>query len=297
MPEPRRPPRHPSRLFMTRLDAIVVPPRRPLIERAKIGGLPILERTVLALDRAGLERIVVAGARHNQADLVQRLARRGVEIDVMTGEGVSAVRPGHAAVIISTDVVFEPAAVAALVSRGLEHPGHAVCAKAALGGILSYLPADVVDRLREHPSVRQAMWLLYRGGLMAIVDIGLAFCRPVPPDGRMWNLEAEDIRRRAASDGFLARAMGLLSVPTSQILLRLRVAAGTLRLLVPALALTAALQLSRGGQLSWLFAALLLAASVLSACSAKAIEGATFARQHATATPDARRTRADGVVE
>jgi hypothetical protein len=201
-------------------DALVLPPRRPDLDRVRVGGLPLVERAALTLHHAGMDRILVSGARLTDAGLPARLARRGVTVTRVDGDSIGATRAGGGLVVVSADVLFDARAVAALMAAGQQDGARGVSAPAALGGLLVYLPPPVVDRLRGCVSIPRALFLLYRAGGIANLDPVPGFCRPVPPDGRTWRVERDYLRHRGG-DGLLARAMRAFSVPTSQVLLRL----------------------------------------------------------------------------
>lgn len=275
---------------MLETDAIVLPPRKASLIGAKVGGLPLLERAVLTLTAAGVPRILVPGRVLDDAKAKQ-LIQRGAPVHCSPTTARRAVEPGHALIVVSADVIFEPRAIGELVARSQDHPGHAVGASAALGGVLAYLPAELTARLDGQCSLLQAIWQLHRDGLARLVDLGTAFCRPLPPDGRTWEVEAEDLGRRYTTGSLVRRAARVLAVPTSQVLLRLGVPARALRVAGLALAVVAVLRVSLGGSASWVIAALLCSAAVVLGWCADDVAAAGFSPGRDQARAAGRPTR------
>ncbi len=269
---------------MPEFDALVLPPRRPTLDGTTIGGVSLTERTVLALHQAGVERIVVSTERIDGPRLVRRLASHKVPIELAEASA-SNVRHGHAALVVTTDAIFEPAAIAALVSKAEERPDRVTLATGALAAILAYMPPMLVDRARTFASVRSAIWSFYRQRLAVRVDVDPRFCRPVPVDGRTWDLEADELRWRLGPESWYARPITTLSRPILQVCLRLRLPATAVTGLGLALALLAAIEIAQGTASGHTLGALCCLASIVTAFVGRDMERATMTPAPASGRP------------
>jgi hypothetical protein len=260
---------------MPRVDALVLPPRKPEFDATVIGGLSLVERAVLALHQAGVERIIVSTERVDGPRLVSSLAARNVAVELAAGSA-AAIRPEHAAIVVTSDAIFEPAAVAALVAKAESAPGQMTIVTSALAALVAYLPPSLVDQARSFASMKTAIWSLYRQHLATRVEIGPAFCQPVPIDGHVWQVEADELRHRLGPDAFYTRPVRALSRPLTQICLRMRVPATAVTGLGIGLALLASLEIAQRGDVGLAIGVGLCVASIVLVFAGRDLERASF---------------------
>jgi hypothetical protein len=244
------------------LDALVLPPRKPDLDHTTIGGLPLVERAVLALHQAGVQRIVVATERVDGPRLLRNLATRHIAVEFAPASA-SVIRPDHAAIVVTSDAIFEPAAVAALVHRGAQTSDQVTVVTGALAALVAYVPPALVDRARAFGSVSTALWSFYRQQLTTRVEIAPAYCQPVPVDGHVWHLEAQELRRRLGPPSWYARPLRALSRPVTQLGLRVGIPPTALVGLSLGFSLLAAVEISQRGGVGMMTGALLLVGSIV----------------------------------
>ncbi len=115
----------------------------------RIGGLTLVERSVLLADRLGLGPVVVWGTGDPAAGWLDRLHRRGVEPRLVdpSAAPLSGVPVGDGVVVIAPDVLFSESALAAVVDRATAAPDVGIAAGAPT--FLVYVPPRVVPQLRH----------------------------------------------------------------------------------------------------------------------------------------------------
>lgn len=259
---------------MVSVSGVVFPPRRSSFDRLAIEGLPLFERAVLALRRSGIERLVVAPGRADGRALVERLDAKGVAVTIAPPHRAVSDQ-GSATVLVSADVVFDTEAIAALIREGERTTTTAVLAKDALGGLLAYLQPGMADEIGEPSTITRALWRLYDAGRLTLVDLGAGFCQPIPPDGRLWELETDDIRSRTPSGGIFTRMLRRFSVPTTVALLRLGIHRDFVVGVTLALAMASALAFAQSGYWMAVAGALLFGASAVLRFSQREMLAAT----------------------
>ena len=260
---------------MPKVDALVLPPRKTVFDGTLIGGLSLVERAVLALHQAGVERIVVSTERVDGPRLVSNLAARNVAVELAPGSAAS-IRPDHAAIVVTSDAIFEPAAVAALVAKAESSPGQMTLVTSALAAVVAYLPPSLVDQSRPFASMKEAIWSLYRRHLTTRVEVSPAFCQPVPVDGHVWQIEADELRHRLGPDAFYTRPVRALSRPLMQVCLRMGVPSTAVTGLGIGLALLASLQIAQGGEVGLAIGSGLCMASIVLVVAGRDLERASF---------------------
>jgi phosphatidylglycerophosphate synthase len=196
-----------------------------------VGGLPLAARAVLALDRAGFEAVrVIAGAQ--EAALRAALGQRGLADRVLWLAGpddASAVVDGKPVLVVTGDVLFDPAAFAPLAARAVESgrlvrgamPGSGLRVVVCPGVVLPDLLAEVDGGQR---SLAEA---LPRAGQLdaTAVPVGPGLFVPLdathPPPVLERALGDDLGRRTAAKDSYLAVLIDRqLSRPLTRLLLR-----------------------------------------------------------------------------
>lgn len=133
---------------MTATDAYVLPPRNPATTGVRLERRSLCERAILALRRGGVDRIVVSSECRMGVAMLKRLARAGITL--LTRDAArSWAMDGRRLVVVSADVVFEPAAVGALVETLHAHKVPAVCATEASPGTFAALMPEAAQRVRQ----------------------------------------------------------------------------------------------------------------------------------------------------
>ena len=79
-----------------------------------VGGLSLVERAVLAAQRAGIGRCVVIGAQDGRASMATRLGARGVDVTFAEWGTLQPLDLSDGALIIGRRVLVEPHALVAL---------------------------------------------------------------------------------------------------------------------------------------------------------------------------------------
>ncbi len=100
---------------------------------SRVAGLPLLDRLILSLWRAGVAHVKVlmpARARHCLARHLSRLARRGGGVEIVSGWEALAESHDHPWVVLSADTLPAPDFLARFLAQPLE-PGHAAVAVTA----------------------------------------------------------------------------------------------------------------------------------------------------------------------
>ena len=80
-----------------------------------VGGLSLVERAVLAAQRAGVRRSVVVDARDADASIAARLRRRGVDVSFADWSAIHRLDFPDGVLLISNGVLVEPRALVKLL--------------------------------------------------------------------------------------------------------------------------------------------------------------------------------------
>lgn len=151
-------------------DAFLMPPRDPGTASVRVRGRSLCERAILALRHSGIERITVSGECLIDAATLRRLARRGITL-LSRRPGETEARP---LVVMSADVVFEPAALTALV--GLLESRTAVAAIEASPGTFAALTPNAAGALHD---VMTDRGMLERLNAVRVSSLGGPACHAV----------------------------------------------------------------------------------------------------------------------
>jgi phosphatidylglycerophosphate synthase len=270
--------------------------RRVALAEMSVGGLTLLERAALAVSRAGIDRVYVAGAVRPDEALGRRLAARGVQITWMIPHDrpFDELPRAERLVVVSLDTLFEPRALRALLDgRRLasaeaalaidSHPqarGRLVAVEAgkvrsvlAPGGAanagLLVLTPPATERLRGATSLLVGLERLAAAGVLAAVDIAPYFAR------RLWSpLDRAPLERAliehlngGAQESYFTKKLRRWSVPLTQRLLRSPVTANQVTLASFVLALGAGICFAVGTYWAGLLGALLYYVSSVLDCS------------------------------
>ena len=207
-------------ITMPSIEALVLPPTNPAIVHVRIGGLGLTERAILALHRGGVDRIGVSNGCEMSAAMVHRLVGDGVPI-FMGHESLtsSSSTDGRSLVVVSADVVFEPAAVRALVAKLTSRNLPAVAAAEASPGTFAAFTAEGAKSLHGAVGDRG---LCDRMDGVRTASLETAFCRPIGGVGDAPSIERSCVGRLKGIARVIARVARLFSAPAARACLRPR---------------------------------------------------------------------------
>ncbi len=257
---------------MMTFEALLLP-ASPEAASARIAGLDLVERALLTLQRGGIDRITIAPGCPIEAGALARLARRGVSAVVAHGPALAQVGAGRGVVVLSADVIVEPAAVHALAERGGSGTADGLAAREASPRTFALLSPGAVDRLRDAPiaGIVEAL------GSLQVRRIGAVFCEVVHSPREAPAITRAYVRQRNGVEGFWMDRLRRLSLPVTRAFLRLGVSANQVTLLGLALVSGAAVLLGRGTYGAGVAGALLLVASTVLHSSDGEVARATLA--------------------
>lgn len=196
-------------------EAFVLPPRDPATATAR-KGRSLCERVLLALHRGGVDRLVVS-SKCDIADATRRRFAR-LRIPLLTREAAACPVDGTRLVVVSSDVVFEPGAVRALVDKLVSRNVPAVAAMEASPGTFAALGPDAAGRLARTGSDAD---ILDRLDTIRVTSLGNAFCRPILKPGDAAEIERSYTRHIRRLDGLMAKVARLLTLPITRVFHRL----------------------------------------------------------------------------
>lgn len=264
------------------------------VGRALLAGLTLTERAVLALQRAGLDSIHIAGPSVPDEALA-RLRARGLTITwTPTPHHPFATVPvGSLLVVLPVVTVVEPAAIVALLERAPLGAGEGVVVvdrrpearhrflvvengrvravlahgnAAATGAAL--LTPGAVELVRYAPSVRSALGRLARSKALWAISLEPRFCRRLHGDD--WSEVERALiwhSNGGSGESFFTKQVRRASVPLTRRLLRLPVTANQVTVAGLALSMAAGAVFAAGGYWSGLAGATFYYASTVLDCS------------------------------
>jgi hypothetical protein len=196
-------------ITMPAIEAFILPPANPAIVNVRIGGLGLTERAILALHRGGVARIGVSNGCEMSAAMVRRLVGDGVPIFLGHESLMSSpTTAGRSLVVVSADVVFEPAAVRALVAKLASRNLPAVAAAEASPGTFAAFTSEGARSL--HGAVDDRSLLGRMDGVRA-AGLDTAFCRPIGALGDAPSIERSCVGRSRGLARVIARVARLLA--------------------------------------------------------------------------------------
>lgn len=205
---------------MPDIDAFILPPRNPATATIRLGGRSLCERAILALRRGGIERIAVSGECTMGVGALRRLAHAGIAL--LTREAaMTSTTEGRQLVVVSSDVLFEPAAVNAIVSKLSSKQMAAVAASEASPGTFVALRPDAAARLRRGASDRD---ILDRLDAIRVTSLGGEFCRAIMGRGDAAAVEHSYTSHIHRVDHFTIKLTRFATLPFRRAWLRLRAA-------------------------------------------------------------------------
>jgi phosphatidylglycerophosphate synthase len=261
-----------------------------------LAGLTLTERAVLAAQRAGIERIHIAGECLPDEAVLARLRARGLAITCTPTRQhpFAAVPCNTSLVVLPVTTLVEPPAITAfirlvrlsageaalvvdlrpdarhrffLVADGRVHALMTGGNAAATG--LALLTPEAVEMVRQAPSVWSAFRRLTRETTLWAVSIHPRFCERLHDDGDRARLEREYIGHSNGgnTESFFTKQIRRVSVPLTRQLLRLPVTANQVTMAGLALSVAAGTAFAVGGYWAALAGAAFYYASTVFDCS------------------------------
>lgn len=251
-------------------------PLTPGAGNTVLAGLTLTERAVLAAQRAGIDRVHIAGECLPDEAVLARLDARGLSITCTPArhQPFAAVPPNTFLVVLPVITLVEPSAIAALIQlvrlsageaalvvdprpdarhrfvlvvdgrvRALMTDGNAAAAGLAL------LTPEAVEIVRNAPSVWAALRRLARATTLWAVGVEPRFCKRLYDDRDRAGLEREYIRHSNGGDkeSFFTKQIRRFSVPLTRQLVRLPVTANHVTMAGLALSVAAGTAFAAGG--------------------------------------------------
>ncbi len=203
---------------MPETDAWILPPRNPATAAVRLERRTLCERAIVALRRSGIERIAISDECRMGGAALRRLARHGIA--VLTRQSSSdPAADRRRVVIVSSDVVFEPSAVGALVERLSSAGTGAVAAAEASPGTFVALTPEAATTLDRRSSDRE---ILRRLDPVRVASLGGRFCRAIARRRDAPGVERSYIGHVHRFDGMAKRLLRLAAAPFETLLSRLR---------------------------------------------------------------------------
>jgi phosphatidylglycerophosphate synthase len=243
-----------------------------------IGGLSLVERAVLAAQRAGIVRSVDVGVSDPGGEVTGRLRARGANVSFVDWRSLQHLDTAGGLLLINEGVLVEPRAVEQLLevhsTQGV--PGVLMAVGDATDPDLAVLPASGADALMGAAS---AQAFLARLALLAPweeVSVAPFFCRRLDPGCDPAAVETAYIQHQNGRESFFTKKIRKFSVPLSRVLARRGVGPNVVTFLGLLLAVAAAMAVSVDIYVVSLIGALLYYASMVVDCSDGEVARLTF---------------------
>jgi phosphatidylglycerophosphate synthase len=234
-----------------------------------VGGLSLVERAVLAAQRAGVPRSVVIGTEEPVGSTAARLRARDAKVSFADWNAFQRLDLTDGVLLIRNGVLVEPRALAMLLDRSRTEdvrgvlvsggsagdPDLAIVRSSAAGALVGANGADDLMRRLTHIEPR--------------LEVSLApfLCRRVEPDSDLAEIETAYIRHQNGRESFFTKKIRKFSVPLSRVLVRHCVGPNQVTLMGLVLAIGAAAAVSVDVYVASLAGALLYYASMILDCS------------------------------
>lgn len=234
-----------------------------------VGGLSLVERAVLAAQRAGVPRSVVVGTEAPVGSTAARLRARGAKVSFADWTAFKRLDLTDGVLLIRNGVLVEPRALAMLLDRSRTEdvrgvlvaggstgdPDLAMVSSSAAGALVGANGADDLMRRLAHIEPRRE------------VSLAPFFCRRVLPDSDLAEIETAYIRHQNGRESFFTKKIRKFSVPLSRVLVRHGIRPNQVTLMGLVLAIGAAAAVSVDVYAASLAGALLYYASMILDCS------------------------------
>jgi phosphatidylglycerophosphate synthase len=250
---------------------------RPAVGPPLIGGLSLVERAVLAAQRAGVTSSVVV-APDPDGSVAAPLRARGADASFIDWTALRHVDSSAGLLLINDGVLVEPRAVAKLLDSWTAEEGPGVLM--AVGGAgdpdLAVVPASAADALMGATSARDFMARLGHMGPWDLVSVAPFFCRRIEPGSDRGAVETAYIQHQNGRESFFTKKIRKFSVPLSRVFARRGVGPNQITFMGLLLATGAAMAISADVYLISLLGAFLYYASMILDCSDGEVARLTF---------------------
>jgi phosphatidylglycerophosphate synthase len=234
-----------------------------------VGGLSLLERAVLAAQRAGVRRGVVVGTGEPSGSMAARLRARGADVIFADWSAFPQLDLAGGVLLIRNDVLVEPRALVMLLdrSRAEDVPGVLVAGGSAGDPDVAIVSASAGAALAGANGADDLMGRLARMKPRREVSLAPWFCRRLESDSDLAEAETAYIRHQNGRESFFTKQIRRFSVPLSRVLVRHGVTPNQVTLMGLVLAVGAAAAVSVDLYVASLAGALLYYASMILDCS------------------------------
>jgi phosphatidylglycerophosphate synthase len=237
--------------------------------RLIVGGLSLVERAVLAAQRAGVRRSVVVGALDTGGAMTARLRARGADVTFIDWPALADLDFSDGVLLIRNGVLVEPRALGVLLDRlGTHEDLDGVLVAGSAGDPdLAIVPANVSGALFGATAVEELWARLARIEPRREVSVAPFFCRRLEFDSDLAAAETAYIRHQNGRESFFTKKIRRFSVPLTRVLVRRGVSPNQVTLLGLLLAAAAAIAVSVDVYIVSLAGALLYYSSMILDCS------------------------------
>lgn len=238
--------------------------------RLIVGGLSLVERAVLAAQRAGVRRSVVVGALDTGGVMAARLRARGADVTFIDWPALAHLDFSDGVLLIRNGVLVEPRALGVLLDRFGTHEdldGVLVAGGSAGDAGLALVPANASGALFGATAVEELWARLARIEPRREVSVAPFFFRRLESDSDLAAAETAYIRHQNGRESFFTKKIRRFSVPLTRVLVRRGVSPNQVTLLGLLLAAAAAIAVSVDVYIVSLAGALLYYSSMILDCS------------------------------
>jgi phosphatidylglycerophosphate synthase len=234
-----------------------------------VGGLSLVERGVLAAQRAGVRRSVVVGALDLRGSMAARLRARGAQVTFIDWSALQHLDLSDGVLLIRNGVLVEPRALVVLLDRFRTEDieGVLVAGGGAGDPDLAIVPASAGGALAGATEPEELMMRLARMEPRREVSVAPFFCRRLESGSDLTAAETAYIRHQNGRESFFTKKIRRFSVPLSRVLVRRGVTPNEVTLMGLLLAVAAAIAVSTDLYVISLAGALLYYASMILDCS------------------------------